>query len=450
MRSLNKYEKQQFNRYIKSRSDCQIIEVDPDLYLCYIKTMVNEKYLMDYVKTPYFNTVMNFDAYFYSVASPVKYDETLENILISITKGYVIAIYNNELWNIVDAVKKEGRSITETNRELSFEGGMEGFVESVDINVNLITQHYHQPNVSIEDFSIGTVTKVKVSIVYDNMLVDKDLLNTISERLNNIDVPVIQSLTELQKYLFKGQLLIPRLLSTQRPDRSVRALTKGKVVIFLEGTPIGLIAPATFHEFISTVDDYYLLPIPAVFLMMLRYFALLLSVTLPAWYVAITSFNPEILRVQLALSISSSRSGVPYPSFVEVIIMLILMEFLVEASLRLPRTIGQTATTVGGLILGQAATEAHLVSTIMIIVVAAVAISNFLIPIISMNLTLRVMKYLLLALACFTGIAGVLLGVMASSCYLFSMYSFNTPFADPVGNFSIKKVISFFRKDIRS
>lgn len=450
MRSLNKYEKQQLHSFIKSRSDCQLVEVNSNLYLCYIKTMVDEKYLMDYVKTPYFNTVMNFNAYFYSVASPIKYDETIENILINITKGYVIAIYNNELWNIADATKKEGRSVTETNRELSFEGGMEGFVENVDVNVNLITQYYHQVNTSVENFSIGTVAKVKVSIVYDKMLVDKDLLNTITDELNKIDVPVIQSLTELQKYLCKGQLLIPRLLSTQRPDRSVRALTKGRIVIFLEGTPVGLIAPATFHEFISTVDDYYLLPIPAFFLMILRYFALLLSVTLPAWYVAITSFNPEILGVQLALSISSSRSGVPYPSFVEVVIMLILMEFLVEASLRLPRTIGQTATIVGGLILGQAATEAHLVSTIMIIVVATVAISNFLVPITSMNLTLRVMKYLLLALACFTGIAGVLLGVMASSCYLFSMYSFNAPFADPVGNFSIKKIISFFRKDIKS
>jgi spore germination protein len=325
---------------------------------------------------------------------------------------------------------------------------MEGFNERIDANINLITQYYHQPNILIKNFSVGTVKKNRVTIIYDKTLIDKEFLDNLTKELNSIKAPVIQALTELQRYLFKRQVLIPRLLATQRPDRCIRALTQGRTIIFLEGTPVGLIAPAAFHEFMSTVDDKYLLAIPALFLILLRYFALLLSTTLPAWYVAITSYNPEILRVQLALSISSSRSGVPYPSFVEVVIMLILMEFLIEASIRLPKSIGQAATTVGGLILGQAATQAHLVSNIMIIVVATVAISNFLIPIVSMNLTLRVMKYLFLFLACFTGIMGIMLGVMVSTCYLFSMYSFNMPFIDPVGNFSIKKIAQFFRKEI--
>lgn len=448
MKALNKDEKQQLDNFIKSRADCQFSKIHSNLYLCYIKTMVDEQYLMDYIKTPYFNTVIDFNAYFSSIATPIDDDEIIENILIGITKGFVIAIYNNMLWNIHGAIKKEKRSVTETNRELSFEGGMEGFIENIDTNINLITQYYHQPNIAVKNFSVGIVTNNRVALVYDKTLVDTELLNTLSDELNKIKAPVIQSLTELQKYLFNRQILIPRLLATQRPDKSIRALTNGRILILLEGTPIGLIAPAAFHEFIGTVDDVYLLPIPALFLIMLRYFALLLSVTLPAWYVAIVSYNPEILRVQLALSISSSRAGVPYPSFVEVIIMLIMMEFLIEASIRLPKTIGQAATTVGGLILGQAATQAHLVSNIMIIIVATVAISNFLIPVTSMNLTLRVMKYIVLVLSCFTGIMGILLGVMVFSCYLFSMYSFNMPFADPVGNFSLKKVKRFFRKEI--
>lgn len=448
MKNLSVSEKQELDNFIKSRVDCLIEQVDQNLSLCYIKTMVDENYLMNYVKTPYFNTVMNYNAYFQSIASPVDDNESLKNIIINITRGYIIATYNNELWIIYDAVKKEGRGVEEADKELSFEGGLEGFTENIDSNINLITQYYHQSNVSVEDFFVGRVTRNRVSLVYDKTLVDKKLLHTLTKELNKIDAPVIQALTELQRYLFKRQLLVPRLLNTQRPDRSIRAITQGRILIFLEGTPVGLIAPATFHEFMSTMDDYYLLPIPASFLIILRYFALLLSLTLPAWYVSIASYNPEILRVQLSLSISASRSGVPYPSFVEVIIMLVLMEFLIEASLRLPKSIGQAATTVGGLILGQAATAAHLVSNIMIIVVAAVAISNFLIPVISMNFTVRVLKYVLLLLSCFTGILGLLVGIMALTSYLFSMYSFNMPFVDPVGQFSIKKLKSFFRKEI--
>jgi Bacillus/Clostridium GerA spore germination protein. len=126
--------------------------------------------------------------------------------------------------------------------------------------------------------------------------------------------------------------------------------------------------------------------------------------------------------------------------------MLIMMEFLIEASLRLPKTIGQTATTVGGLILGQAATQAHLVSNIMIIVVATVAISNFMIPTISMNLAVRVAKYGLLLLTVFTGIFGIYLGLYAIIMYTFSIYTYGLPFLDPIGNFSLEKIRSFIRK----
>lgn len=343
MKALSVSEKQELDKFIKSREDCILEQVDGNLSLCYVKTMVEEKYLIEYVKTPFFNTTMNFDAYFQSMAVPVEDNESLNNILLDMTKGFVIVNYNNVLWIVRDAVKKEGRGVGETEREVSFEGGQEGFTENIEANINLINQYYHQPNISIKNFSIGTVTKNRISIVYDRTLVDKELLKTLTNELSNIKAPVIQSLTELQRYLFKRQLIVPRLLTTQRPDRSIRAIAQGRIVIFLETTPIGLIAPATFHEFMSTVDDFFLLPIPAVFLIILRYFALFLSITLPSWYVSIASYNPEILRVQLSLSISSSRSGVPYPSFVEVIIMLILMEFLIEASLRLPKSIGQAA-----------------------------------------------------------------------------------------------------------
>lgn len=408
--------------------------------------MVDLKVQSENLKKVYFDTGINFNEYFKTIAIPVDDSAQMQELFIALITGNVLALYNNELWDITGASKKENRGVGEVEREPSFEGGLESFIEEVEININLVMQYYHQPNVIVKNFSVGTSAYTRLSIMYDKELVDKQLLNTITNEINNIDVKLIQSLTQLQKNLFKKQLLIPRLLVTQRPDRTILALSRGKIIIFLDGTPMALILPATFHDFMSTVDDRYLLPIPAAFLISLRYIALVLSLLLPAAYISITSFNPEILRLQLAVSIAASRSGIPYPSFVEVLLMLIMMEFLVEASLRLPKTIGQTATTVGGLILGQAATQAHLVSDIMIIIVATVAISNFIIPVTSMNLSIRVLKYFVFILSCFAGIFGIFLALLCILCYMFSIYSFNTSFMDPIGNFTFKGFASFFKK----
>lgn len=237
------------------------------------------------------------------------------------------------------------------------------------------------------------------------------------------------------------------MLVTARPDRAVRSIAKGRIAVMLNTTPSVLIAPATFHEFMTAIDDYYMFPIPALILIIFRYLGLFITTLLPGIYVAITSYNPEFFRVQLALTITESRTGVSYPSFFEVLFMLVMMEFLVEASTRLPKTIGQAATTVGGLILGQAATQAHLVSDIMIIVVAAVAISNFMIPIQVMGLSIRSIKYIILFMASISGLYGIYIGLFALTIYLFSINSINMPYINPVGAFTIKNIKTFFRRE---
>lgn len=450
MRVLSQQEKHQLENYIKSRADGQIMTIGNNIKMYFLRSVINEDFIIENIKEIYFSSSMNFDSYFQSIADVVNDKDGILKLIGNITKGDILVVYNNSLWSLPSARKKENRSISESDRESSFEGGMEGFIEDIDVNINLIMHYFHQPNMVLENFTVGTASHTRCCVMYDKYLVDPSVLESVKKGIKGIKAPVVQALSELQRLAFRNQFIIPRMLVTQRPDRSVKAITDGRIVVVLDGTPVSLILPVTFHEFMSTVDDRYLLPIPAGFLIVLRYFALLLSVSLPSWYIAITSYNPEILKVQLALSISASRSGVPYPSFVEVMIMLIMMEFLVEASIRLPKSIGQTATTVGGLILGQAATQAHLVSNIMIIIVATVAIANFIIPITSMNLAVRVMKYFMLFLSCFTGAMGITLALLTISCYLFSIHSFNLPFLDPVGKFSLEGLKSFFRKDINN
>jgi hypothetical protein len=215
---------------------------------------------------------------------------------------------------------------------------------------------------------------------------------------------------------------------TERTDRIALNLAQGKMVILIEGSPFGLILPAVFFDFMSSMEDLYQPYWVSRFLITLRYLGLFISLLLPGLYVAITSYNPEVFQVQLALGIAGSRSSVPYPSYLEVLFMLIMMELLTEASIRLPKSIGSTATTVGGLILGQAATEAGLVSNIMIIIVSAVAISNFVIPINEMSFSMRVMKYIILLLAAMTGMIGLVIGLMGLLLFLVRLDSFGKPY----------------------
>lgn len=428
---------------IKENSCGIIIKIDNQISLYYIESIVRKDFVLNSIKKPYFSKQMDFDKYFNEISDEVND----KDIIYEINRGSIIVIYKNNIRMIKGAELEEHRPVTENIKENSIEGGAQGFSENLTVNENLIRTYYGNSNLVIKKYSVGTDVDTQCSIVYDKTKVNREVLEYIETRIQDIKVPVIQAVNELQQQLIKGKLIIPRMLVTARPDRTVRSIAKGKVAILMNTTPSALIAPATFHEFLTAVDDYYIFPIPALILIIFRYLGLFISTLLPGIYVAITSYNPEFFRIQLALTITESRTGVSYPSYFEVLFMLFMMEFLVEASTRLPKAIGRTATTVGGLILGQAATEAHLVSDIMIIVVAAVAISNFMIPIQVMGLSMRAIKYIILFMASIAGLYGIYIGLFAFTTYLFSIYSIDTPFINPVGAFTRKSVKSFFRKE---
>ncbi|MBA3921811.1 MAG: spore germination protein [Nostocaceae cyanobacterium] len=251
----------------------------------------------------------------------------------------------------------------------------------------------------------------------------------IQTRLGKLKPEVIHSTGHLQKLLTgRKYTLFPIMMLTERPDRVVLNLTQGKIVLLVQGNGFALIAPAVFYDFISSMDDLFQTFWISAFIIINRYVSIFLTVLLPAIYISTVSFNPELFRVQLTLSIAGSREGVPYPSFIEVMIMMFLIEALIEASIRLPKYISAAATTVGGLILGQAAQQAGLVSSIMIIVTSTLAIANFVVPINAMSFALRVLKYPFIVLSTFFGIVGIAVGLFCLIIYLNDLKSFGKPY----------------------
>jgi len=397
--------------------------------LLYIKTVIDGDKLQQLIIKPFFELVndLHVEAYLNSLPN-VQDIKGKEQIALELTKGSVVVAVRDQLV-LLDIKKVNTDTVLQTSIEPTIQGPQLSLSEDISTNINLIRQRYHKPSLTVEMMEIGEKTHQSLAIIYDEDVVLKDVLENIKRKLNSLKIPAIQSTSELNRLLNeKKRSLMPIMMLTERTDRVVYNLAGGKVILLLDGGHTTVMAPVVFMDFMTSMDDKYQSYWITKFLKFLRYFGLFACLTLPGLYVAATSYNPEVFRVELALTIAGSRIGVPYPSFIEVLFMLIIMELLTEASIRLPKAVTGTATTVGGLILGQAATEAALASNIMIILVAAVAISTFVIPINEMSFAIRVIRFVLLAFSSFAGLAGLVFGLIWILMYLTQLESFGQPY----------------------
>jgi spore germination protein len=343
-------------------------------------------------------------------------------------KGFVLIRIEDEIYSF----KSDRTVVTEpdtTQVEASLQGPQSAFTESLDLNLYLLRFRYNVPTLTVEPFEKGCFSNTAIQVLYDRELVNKAVLDMLYKQLEKVKIDLLLSAGQLVKALTdKSHRFFPTMLQTERPDRVAMMLRKGKIAILINGSRFAIILPVRVYDFMHAMDDDYDAFWISRFLIALRYIAVTLTILLPASYIAIVSYNPEIFRVQLAFTIDGSRAGVPYPSFVEVFIMLFMIEALIEASIRLPRFVGSTATTVGGLILGQAAQQAGLVSSIMIIVTSAVAISNFVIPNSTFSQSIRMLKYLFVIIAMIYGISGVAVLFFVMIVYMCNLRSFGEPY----------------------
>ncbi|MBB6454391.1 spore germination protein [Salirhabdus euzebyi] len=425
--------KQLLEENFKSTEDATFKTLDngqDQIEMVYINTIVDNAKIHDLFLKPFFeiDKINKYVSYIKSLNDYKEYKNEKE-AMKEVLHGAIVLLIEDEAL-IVGLKLQENSAVQNAMVEATIMGPQTALSENINTNINLIRHRYHVPTLKVEKpMLMGEKSKVELAILYDEQQVKPEVLKKIKNQLEQINEPIIQSSGELHRAIIQNnKRLFPHLMVTERPDRIAYNLSQGKIIIMIEGNPFVLIAPAVFYDFMSAMEDFYQPYWVSKFLISLRYIGLFISLFLPAAYVGITSFNPEVFRVQLAFSIAGSRIPVPYPSYIEVLFMLIMMEMLTEASIRLPKTIGPTATTVGGLILGQAATEAGLVSNIMIIIVAAVAISNFIIPINEMSFSMRVSKYLLLFLTTISGLIGLMIGTIGLIYYLVHLDSVGEPY----------------------
>ncbi|WP_337134021.1 spore germination protein [Priestia megaterium] len=358
---------------------------------------------------------------------PIK--EVISKVL---TGSTALLIDGLSLALILGTSKIKTRTIEEPVSEALVRGPRIGFTESLSDNTSLLRGSGDIENLSLVKFQVGKRSKKDLVVAYIKEVVNPELVEEVEKRIKKIDLDNVPESGYVEQLIEDNYLSpFPQVQNTERPDRVIAALMEGRVAILLDGTPFALIAPVTFSMMLQSPEDYYERWIPGTFIRFLRYIAVVLSLFTPALYIAFISFHPGLIPTKLAISIIGSRSGVPFPALIEALFMELSIEILREAGLRLPKPIGPAMGIVGGLIIGEAAVQAGIVSPILVIVVALTAISSFSIPQYSVGITLRILRFVAMLCAAILGLYGVILFFLFMMSHLVKLKSFGVPYMSP-------------------
>ncbi|WP_088042652.1 spore germination protein [Bacillus sp. EAC] len=363
----------------------------------------------------------------------IKESSSSKEIITSILYGSIALIIDgsSECFLIGDGLTKS-RDITEPDSEAVVRGPRIGFVESLTDNTAILRRSGKNPNLSIVGFQIGEASKKDLVIAYMSDLADPQLVKEVKQRIKRIKIDAVPDSGYIEQLIEDNYLSpFPQVQSTERPDRVMSALMEGRVAIILDGSPFALIAPVTFQMLLQSPEDYYERWIASTLIRVLRYAACFIALFGPSIYIAFISFHQGLIPTKLVFHIAATRGGVPFPPLIEALIMEVSIEVLREAGLRLPKPIGQSLGIVGGLIIGQAAVEAGIVSTIMVIVVAVTAISSFTLPQYNVGIALRMLRFVSMLFASVFGLYGVVLFFLLLCSHLVQLKSFGVPYVSP-------------------
>ncbi|NLA11818.1 MAG: spore germination protein [Firmicutes bacterium] len=333
---------------------------------------------------------------------------------------------------ICDTRKPKLRAISEPENETTLRGPRDGFIENLRVNTSLIRLRLPIPQLWMKKMTLGRLSNTEVVLIYIKGLAREKLIREVHSRLQQVDIDAILGSGYLEDYIVDSpNTLFPLTYRTERPDKVTAALLEGRAVVLVAGTPFALIVPTELNMLMQAPDDYFeLFPI-GVFIRLLRYAALIISLILPGVYVGIVTFHPELLPTPLFLRIISTREGVPFPVVAEMLILELIFEILREAGLRLPPAIGPAISIVGALILGDAAISAGLVSPGVVIVVALTAIAGFSTPSFALSTAIRLLRFIFTIAGATFGLFGVQFALLLTVIHLCSLRSFGVPYLSP-------------------
>ncbi|WP_179884744.1 spore germination protein [Bacillus sp. AFS015802] len=372
-------------------------------------------------------------------SNSVKETSQLEEALAALVDGHCVILMEDSEWMTFISMPKILLNRYEPVNEKVIRGSHQGFSENISENIHLIRERISSPKLTVKYSSVGNTTRTKYSLVYLSHLTNPEIVNTIQDRISYIDTDSIQSPGYFEEFLEDNSFSpFPQFLNTERPDRVAGNLMEGRVALVMEGSPTVLICPVNFFSFFQTTEDYNNRSLIGSFIRFIRLISFIATLCLPAFYIAVISYNYEIIPVEIIFSIKSSLEYVPFPPLIEAAIMQLTLELLREAAIRLPNPIAQTIGVVGGLVIGTAVVEANLVSNTMVIVVAITAIASFVIPSNELSTSVRILGFPLMIFAALFGVLGIVIGLMLLFIHMCKLKSLGHYYLYPIAPLDFK------------
>ncbi|MBV4419194.1 spore germination protein [Clostridium tyrobutyricum] len=428
------YDKLQNTADFKKRD---ISSICGDIYLLFIDNLCDSKFISEYLIAPLMQMTKK------TINSKIIKDKVLfgnsiddvkskDDAILHILSGDVVIVFEN-MENILYCEAKgfSKRAIQIPITEAVLKGPKEGFNESIMDNISLIRRRIKSPKLKVELYHLGKESNTTTALIYIQDKAPKSLVSKLKTTIKNIDTDFILDTNYIEEKLKKKMTPFDTIDYTEKADVASSKIFQGRAAIIVDGTPFVITAPYFFIENFQVPDDYYLNKIYSNMIRIIRFIAFGISTLLPGIYVALTTYHFSLIPMEFIFRLASSRAYVPFPTILEVLLMLFFFQLLREAGIRLPQPIGQSMSIVGALILGQSAVSAGLTSQSTVIIIALSSICSFLVP--KLYGGIIIWSTAILILSSLIGIIGFFMGFFMMISHIASLDTCGYPFLLPLG-----------------
>jgi spore germination protein KA len=440
---------------LQRMDDCVFMQMEgddpsshPSIYLIYNQTLCKDKQMMKMITSDHLRWLRQFPEYVdvplssspsLEFASDISRKHDYPDLAQKILTGYALLYYEaTDIFYSIPIGNVPNRQPEESNMEASVRGSRDGFVEDLNINIALIRKRIHSTLLKCEYYEFGEMTKTKTALMYMDGVIQDHVLTEIRNQLNVVNIPSLVSINQLEAALHTNRFF-PLFQYSGRPDFATKSLLDGKFLLLVDGNPSSSIAPNTFLLLLKSPEDIYFTTHNfGILSNSLRVIGLLVALFVPGLWASLVGFHQEQIPFPLLATVTVARTGLPVSSIMELFIILGLFELFREASLRLPRVVGQTLTVVGGIIIGESAIRAGLISPTLLVIAAITAVATFTLSNQELLATISLLRIFILILSSLFGFFGFFVGLYLILSYFADLKSFGIYLTTPLSKLSLK------------